>query len=85
MLKIEVESHGAGAVIRLIGRIQVEHIELLRQQIAAAGEIAGLDLQEVTLVDLATVRFLLSCKHQGMELFGCSPFIREWMARERNL
>jgi hypothetical protein len=83
MLKIEVETHGRVGVIRLIGRIRVEHIEVLESQIAAAGEFAKLNLHEVTLVDLAAVRFLLTCENKGVLLIGCSPYIREWITRER--
>jgi hypothetical protein len=82
MLKIEVETHGSVRLIRLIGRIRVEHIEVLESEIATAGP-AKLNLHEVTLVDLAAVRFLLTCENKGVLLIGCSPYIREWIARER--
>ncbi|HTS28488.1 MAG TPA: hypothetical protein VMH81_21590 [Bryobacteraceae bacterium] len=42
-----------------------------------------LDLREVTLVDIAAVRFLLSCEDEGIELVQCPPYVREWMLRER--
>lgn len=45
-----------------------------------AGKI--LDLREVTLVDLAAVRFLIRCEREGAELAGCPPYVREWMRRE---
>src|SRR2546422_6982778 len=41
------------------------------------------DLDEVTLVDSAVVRFLLACEAEGIELLHGSPYIREWMDRER--
>jgi hypothetical protein len=82
MLKIEVETHGSVRLIRLIGRIRIEHIEVLEGEIAAAGEFAELNLHEVTLVDLAAVRFLLNCENNGIPLIGCSPYIREWITRE---
>ena len=40
------------------------------------------DLDEVTLVDGAVVRFLLACEAEGIELLYGSPYIREWMDRE---
>jgi hypothetical protein len=43
----------------------------------------ALDLKEVTLVDVEVVRFLLGCEENGIELLHCSPYIRQWMARER--
>jgi hypothetical protein len=82
MLKIEVETSGTVRLIRLIGRIRVEHIEVLESEIAAAGGLAKLNLHEVTLVDLAAVRFLLTCENEGVLLIGCSPYIREWISRE---
>jgi len=42
-----------------------------------------LDLNDVTLVDVAVVRFLISCENEGIEVVQCSPYIREWMVRER--
>ena len=42
-----------------------------------------LDLSEVTLVDLDTVRFLISCEDEGVELVQCPPYVREWILRER--
>jgi hypothetical protein len=84
MLKIEVESNGAGRHIRLIGRVRAENIEDLSSQIAMSDERTTLDLREVTIVDLAAVRFLLSCEKNGLELLNCSLYIREWMAREQS-
>jgi hypothetical protein len=42
-----------------------------------------LDLSEVTLVDIAVVRFLIRCEEEGIELVQCPPYVREWMLRER--
>jgi hypothetical protein len=30
------------------------------------------------------VRFLNKCEAEGVRLVNCSPYIREWMSRERN-
>ena len=43
-----------------------------------------LDLEEVTLVDLDVVRFLGVSEAEGVELVNCSPYIRDWVFRERN-
>ena len=48
---------------------------------SAAG--TALDLEHVTLVDVEGVRFLGACQAKGMELVHCSPYIREWIAREK--
>ena len=43
-----------------------------------------LDLEEVTLVDLDVVRFLGVSEAERFELVNCSPYIRDWIFRERN-
>jgi hypothetical protein len=35
-------------------------------------------------VDVYIVRFLNACQDQGVEVVNGSPFILEWMARERS-
>ncbi len=42
-----------------------------------------LDLEEVTLVDLEVVRFLGVSEAEGVELVNCSPYIRDWISKER--
>jgi hypothetical protein len=42
-----------------------------------------LDLEEVDLVDVEAVRFLNTCQLKGVRMLHCSPYIREWMLRER--
>jgi hypothetical protein len=48
------------------------------------GERIVLDLEEVTLVDLDVVRFLERRQAEAVELVNCSPYIRDWILRERN-
>ena len=43
-----------------------------------------LDLEEVTLVDLDVVRFLGLSEAEGVELVNCSPYIRDWILKERD-
>jgi hypothetical protein len=40
-------------------------------------------LEEVDLVDVEGVRFLNACEAEGISVLRCSPYIREWMLRER--
>ncbi len=44
-----------------------------------------LDLEEVTLVDVDVIRFLVVCEDKGIEVVHCSPYIRGWMRRERDI
>lgn len=82
-MKIERDSHSGKTTIRLIGRFQSEHIGELEKQLQAPGPRCVLDLKEVTLIDVEVVRFLGSCKVEGVEIVHCSQYIRDWMVRER--
>jgi pimeloyl-ACP methyl ester carboxylesterase len=42
------------------------------------------DLEEVSIVDVESVRFLNSCELGGIELRQCPQYVREWMSREAN-
>jgi hypothetical protein len=83
-LRIEKVCEGHGTTIRLIGRVRGEHLEELQALINRSGEKKpALDLEEVGLVDLKVVHFLSDCQNQGLELLHCSPYIHEWISRER--
>ncbi len=82
-LRIEKVSDRSGVVFRLSGRISSEHLEELAVEIKDAAAGTALDLEHVTLVDVEGVRFLGACQAKGMELVHCSPYIKEWIAREK--
>ena len=69
--------------LRLSGRIQSDRIACIRSAMNDGCARKILDLSEVTLVDVAVVRFLISCEDEGIELVECPPYVREWMLRER--
>lgn len=81
-LKIETASDGHTAILRLIGRIESEYLDGLRTELRRWPQLV-LDLDQVTLVDVSVVRFLIACEAEGVELLHCAPYIREWMSRER--
>ena len=83
-LKIEKYSDGPSATIRLKGRMRAEHLEELEKQIRESGPAIALDLEEVTLVDVEVVRFLGTCEARGARLLNCSPYIRDWIGKERD-
>ena len=83
-LKIEKYSDGKCATIRLIGRMRAEHLEELENQIGESGPAIILDLEDVTLVDVEIVRFLGGCEARGVTLLNCSPYIRDWIGKERD-
>jgi anti-anti-sigma regulatory factor len=83
-LKIEKYPDGNSTTIRLIGRMQAEHLEELKKQFCESGPAIILDLEEVTLVDVEIVRFLGSCEALGVTLLNCPPYIRDWIGKERD-
>ena len=83
MLRIETQMDGSRTILRLIGRVRYDYIEELRQRVQNLTSLMVLDLAEVDLVDLASVRFLRDCQDQKIELRNCAPYILEWIRRER--
>jgi hypothetical protein len=82
-LKIEKYWDGNRTIIRLIGRMQAEHLEELEKQIREDGPAIVLDLDEMALVDVESVRFLGTCEARGATLLNCSPYIRDWIGKEQ--
>ena len=82
-LKIQTASDGHTASLRLIGRIEAVYLDELEAHVRRHRPLLVLDLDEVTLVDVAVVRFLIACEAEGVELRHCAPYIREWMVREQ--
>ena len=83
MLRIEKDSDGCVTTLRLSGRIQSDRIACILSAMNDGCAPKILDLSEVTLVDVAVVRFLISCESKGIELVQCPPYVREWIVRER--
>src|SRR5262249_41204093 len=82
-LKIEKSSRGRKTTIRLFGEVKSEHIDLIRTEMNQRGHVIVLDLRGVDLVDVNVVRFLAACEAEGVELFQCSRYVREWITREQ--
>ena len=82
-LRIERSTDQASTVLRLIGRMQAEHLSEVERQIEEGGTKVTLDLEEVTLVDVQVVRFLGTCEIRGINVLNCSPYITDWIAKER--
>ena len=83
-LRITTGSDGQRTTLRLSGRIRSTDIQNVRDAMKSKAERILLDLEEVTLVDLDVVRFLEASEAGGVELVNCSPYIRDWIFRERN-
>lgn len=71
-------------MLRFIGRIEAEHLAEVQALVRAYRSPLVFDLSEVTLVDIAFVRFLIALESDGIEVRHCPPYISEWMDRERS-
>ena len=78
-LKIE----RSGERVRLSGDLRPEHVEQIMAELQKCGKSPVLDLQELNLTDVEGIRFLNDCEAKGISVVHCSPYIREWMVRER--
>lgn len=82
--KIEKRRDRHSTTIRLIGRMRAEHLFDLEKQIRGGESKIVLDLEELDLVDVEAVRFLGMCETRGVTLLNCSPYIRDWIGKERD-
>ena len=83
-LKIEKAVDGKCVVLRLSGRLRSENLGELKSLIAESGPTVVLDLDEVTLVDVESINFLMQCHAEGIELQHCPPYICEWIQKEQD-
>jgi hypothetical protein len=83
MLRIERTLRKTSTVLRLSGRIQEENLPQLQTEIDQCTDTPKLDLKDVNLLDRPSVRFLMRCESQGIQLVDCPLYIQEWISRER--
>ena len=82
-LKIERTFGRRRTRIHLSGELRCGDLDQVKAEISRSTRPAVLDMEEVNLVDLAAVFFLNACQAEGITVLRCSPYIREWMLRER--
>lgn len=82
MLRIERQSNGKSTNLKLSGRMQGDGLADLLAEIEKCNPRPSLDLEEVTLLDRDSVRFLIRCESEGVRLVNCSLYVREWITRE---
>ena len=70
-------------VLRISGRIARGDVDVLRSALDQERGAIAIDLAEVGLVDRGAVNLLVLIETRGVELRNCPPYIREWIARER--
>ena len=73
-------------MITLIGRMEKAHIVELETLLEAEppGRPLVLDLKDLTLAGQREIDFLTECERSGVTLANCAPYIREWIANQRN-
>jgi hypothetical protein len=82
--KIERIAGADRLTIKLIGQLDADCLAELEAQIASGTGRIEFDMEEVTLVDIDVVRFLVASEARGIEVRGCSAYISDWMSRERD-
>jgi hypothetical protein len=73
-------------VFVLSGRIDKHAILELRRLCELQTDYRNivLDLKDVGVIDRDVISFLAHCEADGMKLENCTPYIREWMEREKD-
>jgi len=84
--RIESAARGGFTVFILSGRIEQAAIAELRRLLELQADYCDivLDLKDVSLVDRDVMVFLARCEADGVKLEKCTPYIREWMEREKD-
>jgi hypothetical protein len=78
-----LQAEGDLVVFRISGRITQDDVDILRAAINQEPGAIAIDLEEVSLVHRGAVDLLALSEARGVELRNCPPYIREWIARER--
>ena len=84
--RIETAARGRFRVFTLSGRIEKQAVAELNKlfQSQAEWQDIVLDLKDVGVVDREAMRFFARCEADGVQLENCTPYIREWMEREKD-
>jgi hypothetical protein len=84
--RIETSARGKFTVLTLSGRVEKQAIAELRRLFELQTDYRHivLDLKDVSVVDRDVMCFLARCEVDGAKLENCTPYIREWMEREKD-
>jgi hypothetical protein len=85
--RIETEARGRFTVFLLSGRIEKPALTGLRRLFEVQTDYRDfvLDLKAVSAVDREVMHFFICCEADGVKLENCTPYIREWLEREKDL
>jgi hypothetical protein len=84
MLRIERQTKGKSITLKLSGRMQADRLPELKGEIEKCKSLPSLDLEEVTLMDRESVRYLMRCESEGIRLINLPLYVQEWIAREKD-
>src|SRR5215469_2367041 len=70
-LRMERFSGKWGTRICLSGELRSQQLDDLRAEIEQCGPVVILDLDEVDVVDIDAVRFLIACEARDVEVVNC--------------
>jgi hypothetical protein len=84
--RIETAARGRFTVFILSGRIEKQAIAELRRLFEYQTDYRDiiLDLKDVSVIDRDAMCFFAHCEKDGVTLENCTPYIREWMEREKD-
>jgi hypothetical protein len=84
--RIETAARGRSTVFTLCGRIEKQAIAELRKLFELQLDYHDIvfDLKDVCVVDREVMSFFVSCEADGVKLENCTPYLREWMEREKD-
>ena len=84
--RIETVARGRFTVFVLSGRIEKQAIAELRRLFECQTDFRDivLDLKDVSVIDRDIMCSFVRCEADGVKLENCTPYIREWMEREKD-
>ena len=84
--KIETAARGRLSTFILSGHIDTDAMVELKKlfEVHTACRDIVVDLRDVGVVDREVMRFFMRCESHGVTLENCTPYLREWMNREKD-
>jgi hypothetical protein len=84
--RIETVARGGLTVFALSGRIDKQAVKELSKLFGSQSDWRDivLDLKEVGIIDRDAMQFFARCEASGLQLENCTPYIREWIEREKD-
>jgi anti-anti-sigma regulatory factor len=80
--RIHRSTQPGAIVFTLSGVLDSEHAARLQELLASAVGRIVLDLNDVTLVDRAAVRFLAHVEAAGAEIINCPEYVHSWITAD---